>query len=236
MLLKGCNDVICAGFISLDCGGEGGYDDTHGISWTSDEQYIKSQPKFELLIDANPWVTVVINNSRQIITKEIIAMARSSSLSVCVAKSTDDVPFISALEFPPIKAIYNLRPNAIREFNINIDGYTWATDRLKVYPNSRYTFGSWEFSSLGNAEFSLDPTNRSTKGAILNALEIYRYSSPLNNGTYAEDANALADIARHFNLEKEWMCDPCLPQKYSWDWVDCNEDSLPKIIAVQVFI
>ncbi|XP_059067134.1 putative receptor-like protein kinase At3g46340 [Cryptomeria japonica] len=28
------------------------------------------------------------------------------------------------------------------------------------------------------------------------------------------------------------MADPCLPQKYRWDWVDCNQDSSPSIIAV----
>ncbi|GLJ45086.1 hypothetical protein SUGI_0949140 [Cryptomeria japonica] len=128
--------------------------------------------------------------------------------------------------------VENLTPNAIREFNINIDGYTWATDKLDAYPDSLVTHGPKNFSSLGKVEFSLDPTKRSTEGAILNAWEIYRYSSPLNNGTYAEDVNALADIARHFNLEKEWMGDPCLPQKYSWDWVDCNQDSSPRIIAV----
>lgn len=28
------------------------------------------------------------------------------------------------------------------------------------------------------------------------------------------------------------MDDPCFPKNYSWNWVDCNQDSSPRIITV----
>ncbi|GLJ50952.1 hypothetical protein SUGI_1085150 [Cryptomeria japonica] len=68
--------------------------------------------------------------------------------------------------------------------------------------------------------------------AIINSLDIYQYRRLPNNGTKSEDVNTVADIVRHFNLEKEWMGDLCLPQKYSWIWMDCNQDSSPRIIAM----
>ncbi|KAH9327675.1 hypothetical protein KI387_007853, partial [Taxus chinensis] len=82
--------------------------------------------------------------------------------------------------------------------------------------------------------FSLEATNRSTLTPTINAWEMYRLNPLLNNGTYTDDVVAVVDIARHFNLEKDWGGDPCLPQKYSWDWVDCNTDSSPRIIAVSL--
>ncbi|KAH9289506.1 hypothetical protein KI387_033623, partial [Taxus chinensis] len=385
-------------FISLDCGGEGGYNDTHTIHWTSDEHYIKagvkktisvaefvgeiqrpfkqlrsfpqgkrhcynlpamqernyiirasflygnydglqSQPRFELLIDANPWVSVVINSTRDIITEEVIAMARSASISVCVARSTDDIPFISALELRPVKPsmypavtrdysllllfrydsgslsnsrlrypedefdriwglsrkskgllcvnttddirsgnlfyvpssvfrtafvtndtgsritwqwnveqtgetgkyyivicfaeIQKLSDNAFREFSVFIDRETRSTVLLTEYLDSKTFYMEYQ-TPAEKLEFSLDPTNRSKVGPVVNAKELYQFSSLLINGTQSEDAGALADIARHLNLEKEWTGDPCLPTQYSWDWVTCSQDSSPRIISVNL--
>ncbi|XP_057870446.1 probable LRR receptor-like serine/threonine-protein kinase At1g51810 isoform X1 [Cryptomeria japonica] len=303
----------------------------------------ESQPQFELLVDANLWATVVINNSTKTFCNGINAMARGPSINVCLARSTDDVPFISTLEFrllmpamyevvgqylslmgrehmdygklsespiirypddefdrlwvmgeiydtdyrnttnsiPSIpsteefripsavletalvssnKSVGNIRwnwnvpeigeyyfvmcfaeveqldVNAIREFNISINGYSYqSTVTLDSYLDSIFVkYGPINADSLENVQFSLDPTNRSSVGAIINALDIYQYRRLPNNGTKSEDVNAIADIVRHFNLEKEWMGDPCLPQKYSWDWVDCNQDSSPRIIAVNL--
>ncbi|GLJ45084.1 hypothetical protein SUGI_0949110 [Cryptomeria japonica] len=300
----------------------------------------ESQPQFELLVDANFWATVVINNSNKTFCNGINAMARGPSINVCLACSTDDVPFISTLEFRllmpamyevvgqylslistvhmdygklseyPIirypddefdrlwvkgkiydtdyrnttnsipsteefqipsavletalvssnKSVGNIRwnwsvpeigeyyflmcfaeveeldVNAIREFNISINGYSYQSPvTLHSYLDSIVVkYGPINADSLENVQFSLDPTNRSSVGAIINALDIYQYRRLPNNGTKSEDVNAIADIVRHFNLEKEWMGDPCLPQKYSWDWVDCNQDSSPRIIAVDL--
>ncbi|XP_059067717.1 putative leucine-rich repeat receptor-like protein kinase At2g19210 [Cryptomeria japonica] len=122
--------------------------------------------------------------------------------------------------------------SAIREFNVTVDENAWPSFALDHYLDTFCTFRQLELSGSKQVKFSLVPTNRSTVGAILNSFEVYQYSSPLNNGTYNGDVNTLDEIAGHFNLEKEWMGDPCLPQKYHWDWVDCNQDSSLRIIVV----
>ena len=47
---------------------------------------------------------------------------------------------------------------------------------------------------------------------------------------------AVNDIVRHFNLENEWMGDPCIPKQYSWTWLNCSIESSPRIIAVQLSV
>ncbi|GLJ45701.1 hypothetical protein SUGI_0961860 [Cryptomeria japonica] len=64
---------------------------------------LQSEPKFELLIDANLWTTVMINDARDIVVKEAIMMARTTSIGVCLGRSGTDTPFISSLELRPIK-------------------------------------------------------------------------------------------------------------------------------------
>ncbi|KAH9289556.1 hypothetical protein KI387_033673, partial [Taxus chinensis] len=292
-------------------------------------------PQFELLIDANPWDSVVINRASDIISKEAIAMARSASISVCVARSGDDTPFISALElrpmtpsmYPTVALNYSLfllsrtddgslsnsptrypddefdriwqsetsetsdsvlyinttdnisagprleipsavhrtalvsdsitwsrdfeqtgdyfivlafaeiekqNINEVREFKFSIDDEWKYTVQLTEYLQHLDRYMSFEVTNAGTTNFSLDPTSESTVGAIVNGREMYQYSGLLINGTHSEDAEALADIALQLNLDSEWTGDPCLPQKYSWKWVTCTQDSSPRIISVNL--
>ncbi|GLJ06199.1 hypothetical protein SUGI_0033290 [Cryptomeria japonica] len=224
----------------------------------------ESQPQFELLVDANFWATVVINNSNKTFCNGINAMARGPSINVRFPRSTDDVPFISTLEFrllmPAIypddefdrlwvkgqindtvyrntinfipsteefqipsavletalvgsnKSMGNVRwnwsvpeigeyyfvmcfaevqeldVNAIREFNVSINGYSYqSTVTLDDYLDLIVVkYGPIKADSLENVQFSLDPTNRSSVGAIINALDIYQYSRLPNNGTKSD--------------------------------------------------
>ncbi|GLJ45717.1 hypothetical protein SUGI_0962130 [Cryptomeria japonica] len=383
------------GFISLACGGgEGAYNDSNGIQWTSDKLYIESgethtlsnaaldyqlqhvrsfpqgkrncyvlpanrgtkylirasflyanydglqaQPKFELLIDANLWTTVMINNTWDIDVEEAIMMAKTTSISICLGRSGTDTPFISSLELRPIKpSMYALvglsfsmfgvtrgdfgaplnssirypdddydriwsgqgtgtglsymttsnkidtsninlpssvmstawvptnvsskgvyvswdfdqiglyyfavsfaelevlKPNDTREFNISIGGTLWYGNEKPSFlvGNTVYSSPTYMILSTGQTKFSLVATTRSTLPPLINAWEIYRFSSVLVNGTDSNDVVAANDILRHFNFEKDWTGDPCVPQKYSWDWVNCSTDSSPRIIAMQL--
>ncbi|GLJ45715.1 hypothetical protein SUGI_0962080 [Cryptomeria japonica] len=294
------------------------------------------KPQFEVLIDANPWDTIMINNTWDISVKEAIIMTRTISVSICLARSGTDTPFISSLELRPIKPsmypvvnfdfslfgivrgdwgaplnssirypddaydriwsgqgkgtelvyltttnkidpsntevpssvlstalatsnatvtelmwnwnfgqaglyyfaltfaeLEELKPNDKREFNITVGG-------TQLYGNEEPTFllartissnPSNTIHAPGLSKFSLDATHFSTLSPLINAWEVYRYSSMLVNGTYAND---VVDIVRHFNMEKDWTGDPCIPQKYSWNWVNCSSSSSPRIIAVKL--
>ena len=35
-----------------------------------------------------------------------------------------------------------------------------------------------------------------------------------------------------FSVLQEWTGDPCLPLSYTWDWVNCSSDDIPRVTAL----
>lgn len=150
------------GFISLDCGGTMSYNDSAGIQWITDDDYIDageksivpnaagaaisiemdtlrkfpernkncyeitplqigtkyllratflyanydglaSPPTFVLMLDADVWITVALNES-DVKAEELIFMAKFKSSSFCLGRqSNGGVPIISSLELRPLE-------------------------------------------------------------------------------------------------------------------------------------
>lgn len=42
------------------------------------------------------------------------------------------------------------------------------------------------------------------------------------------------DIRRMYDVERDWVGDPCLPQDYRWEGVNCSyeDNSSPRIISM----
>ncbi|KAF0933677.1 hypothetical protein E2562_018906 [Oryza meyeriana var. granulata] len=59
-------------------------------------------PEFDLYVGASRWSTIVIYDEARVVTREMVALAQSPSLSVCLANATTGQPFISALELRPL--------------------------------------------------------------------------------------------------------------------------------------
>ncbi|KAG1339149.1 putative LRR receptor-like serine/threonine-protein kinase [Cocos nucifera] len=77
--------------------------------------------------------------------------------------------------------------------------------------------------------FAFVKTNDSSRGPILNALEIYKYLQ-INYGS--QDAPVMAGFTSHYQLAV-WAQeggDPCLPTP--WSWVKCSSDPQPRIISI----
>ncbi|CAH8282261.1 unnamed protein product [Eruca vesicaria subsp. sativa] len=60
-------------------------------------------PKFDLYIGANIWTTVDVEDTHFSQKEEIIHIARSSSLQICLVKTGETTPIISALELRPLR-------------------------------------------------------------------------------------------------------------------------------------
>ncbi|XP_031490693.1 senescence-induced receptor-like serine/threonine-protein kinase isoform X2 [Nymphaea colorata] len=58
----------------------------------------KVLPTFDLYLGVNFWDTIKLDNSTHILSTEITAEAITTSMDVCLVKTTDSVPFISSLE------------------------------------------------------------------------------------------------------------------------------------------
>ena len=64
---------------------------------------LDTPPKFDLYLGPNIWTTVDLQRKVNGKREEIIHVARSTSLQVCLAKTGTTTPVISALELRPLR-------------------------------------------------------------------------------------------------------------------------------------
>ncbi|CAN6832116.1 unnamed protein product [Brassica oleracea] len=110
------------------------------------------------------------------------------------------------------KAIVNIRENTQRAFKVYEPGYYNIT--LPYVLNFRFA-----------------KTADSSRGPILNAMEICKY---LEKSDGSVDATVMANVASLYS-STEWGQeggDPCLPSP--WSWVVCNSDPQPRVVAVKL--
>ncbi|KAM0953255.1 putative protein kinase RLK-Pelle-LRR-I-1 family [Dioscorea sansibarensis] len=133
--------------------------------------------------------------------------------------------------------IEDLNPDETRKFKLFIPGLpALSKPTVNVQENAQ---GSYRLYEPGYPNISLPfvfsfefkQTNDSSRGPILNALEIYKYVE-INYGS--PDASVLASFVSRYPLA-DWAQeggDPCLPA--SWSWVECSLDSNPKISSINL--
>ncbi|XP_010528095.1 PREDICTED: probable LRR receptor-like serine/threonine-protein kinase At1g67720 isoform X2 [Tarenaya hassleriana] len=110
------------------------------------------------------------------------------------------------------KAIVNIKENAQGPYRVYEPGY----------PNISLPFV---------LSFRFAKTADSSKGPILNALEVSKYVQKSDGSL---DATVIADVASLYP-SAEWAeegGDPCLPSP--WSWLECNTDTQPRIVTVKL--
>ncbi|KAJ0258901.1 Leucine-rich repeat protein kinase family protein [Hirschfeldia incana] len=110
------------------------------------------------------------------------------------------------------KAIVNIKENTERAYKVYEPGYYNIT--LPYVLNFRFA-----------------KTADSSRGPILNAMEISKY---LQKSDGSVDATVMANVASLYS-STEWGQeggDPCLPSP--WTWVVCNSDPQPRVVAVKL--
>ncbi|KAF3773541.1 putative LRR receptor-like serine/threonine-protein kinase [Nymphaea thermarum] len=293
---------------------------------------LSSVPKFDIYMGLDLWNTIQLDNATHVLRTETIKSATSTSLSVCLLKTGNSTPFISALELRPYDGIYspangsslvtfmridfgstkesrfpadpydriwtpdhnlygtplttnlevkevyakrfglptaimqtavtssgpitiswNTKPNAriyalfhfaelieykgnqTRNLTITKNGQTWLGTLVP-----RYLFSNTGYSTSPETavsySFSIDVTQTSTRGPIINALEVYEVRDVTGSATNEQDVDAITGTRDHYNLKKNWNSDPCLPQGYPWDGLGCSYEnpSSPKINSLNL--
>ncbi|CAJ2632680.1 unnamed protein product [Trifolium pratense] len=84
-------------------------------------------PKFDISVGATHWSTIVISDANSIETRELIFLASSSTVSVCLSNATTGQPFISTLE--------------LRQFNGSIY-FTQYEQQFYLSVSARINFGA----------------------------------------------------------------------------------------------
>ncbi|KAL8225184.1 hypothetical protein R6Q57_017741 [Mikania cordata] len=93
------------------------------------------------------------------------------------------------------------------------------------------------FSNLSitiDTNFSLDPLGDSTHPPLINAGEFFSISDALSDGTNNNDVEGLASLQNAFSVLREWNGDPCLPGPYSWEWINCTGDTIPRVTSLNL--
>ncbi|KAH9780819.1 protein kinase domain-containing protein [Citrus sinensis] len=126
-----------------------------------------------------------------------------------------------------------LNPTQKRSFQLCIDDKPISDPIIPPFASASEAYVTNRIASASNS-FSLRATSDSTLPPLVNAMEIYTVSNPLTNGTNVKDVEGLAVLQSGLKVLQEWSGDPCLPSPYTWDWVQCSSDLIPRITALDL--
>ncbi|KAL4570985.1 hypothetical protein LXL04_017735 [Taraxacum kok-saghyz] len=79
---------------------------------------------------------------------------------------------------------------------------------------------------------SLIATTNSNLPPIINTMETFNISGVLTDGTDSNDVAVLTLLQNTFDVLGEWSGDPCLPAPYSWDWLNCSNETPPRVTSL----
>ncbi|XP_021820191.1 putative leucine-rich repeat receptor-like serine/threonine-protein kinase At2g19230 [Prunus avium] len=133
--------------------------------------------------------------------------------------------------------IEKLRPHQLRNlFIVWNGGWPQRPFVLPYYLNEKTLFNIWPFSGFTKHSFSILKTDNSTLPPVLNAYEIYEGKRFLELETNQGDIEAIENIKLHYKISKNWQGDPCSPQAYKWEGLNCSylESRPPRIISLDL--
>ncbi|KAF3781585.1 putative LRR receptor-like serine/threonine-protein kinase [Nymphaea thermarum] len=124
--------------------------------------------------------------------------------------------------------------NMSRSFDFLVDGIKRNGDPIVPpyqsyetdYNQGRYLTAGSVVSLLSTANASLPP--------ILNAMEVFKVQRGLANGTNEQDVKALKVLQGAYHKLQSWAGDPCLPQGFTWDWLNCSADDPPRVTELHL--
>ncbi|KAK6926882.1 Malectin-like domain, partial [Dillenia turbinata] len=143
--------------------------------------------------------------------------------------STQEVPIYLNMYFTEVQ---DLKPSSdLRRFNVMVDNE--VKDVVNpIYQTALETTNA-DITASSNTQIVLAATSDSTLPPLVSGLELFIISDPLSNSTTnTTDVEGLASLQEGFPVLKEWSGDPCLPAEYPWDWVNCNNETTPRVTSL----
>ncbi|MED6131072.1 hypothetical protein PIB30_006691 [Stylosanthes scabra] len=131
--------------------------------------------------------------------------------------------------------IEDLGPNDSRKFRLVLPGQpdiSKAVVNIEENAQGKYRLYEPGFNNISLPfvlSFRFGKTSDSSKGPLLNAMEINKYLEK-NDGSI--DLAAVSSVLSHYP-SADWAQeggDPCLP--VPWSWIRCNSDPQPKVVSV----
>uniref|UniRef100_A0A0E0ERB4 Protein kinase domain-containing protein n=1 Tax=Oryza meridionalis TaxID=40149 RepID=A0A0E0ERB4_9ORYZ len=116
----------------------------------------------------------------------------------------------------------------VREFNTYTNGDLSTSDPSRpAYLISDYTYSSSQYNiDTGFYNVCIIATNTSELPPVLSAYETFYLVQHDGTMTSPEDVDAMMTIRTEYQVKKNWMGDPCLPENYRWTGLICQSDGI----------
>ncbi|XP_050231699.1 LRR receptor-like serine/threonine-protein kinase IOS1 [Mercurialis annua] len=169
-----------------------------------------------------------------VMTSASIPTNKSAPLELSLGTYGNIYQFYVYLHFAEI---VKLEPNQTRIFNISLGEENWYGPLTPTYLTST-TIHNVEYPlDQGDYDFSLFKTGNSNQPPLLNAYETYVLVDLSQLQTHQDDVDAILKIKSTNKISRNWQGDPCAPQDYIWQGVNCtysNTSSPPVIISLDL--
>ncbi|XP_037474295.1 putative leucine-rich repeat receptor-like protein kinase At2g19210 [Triticum dicoccoides] len=127
--------------------------------------------------------------------------------------------YIAILHFSELQI---LPINTVRQFYVNLNGELWyPSGFMPTYLYIGATYNNLP-SRHNSYNISINATGNSTLPPIINGVEIFSVISTTNLSTYSQDVFAIMAIKVKYQVQKNWMGDPCVPKTMAWERLACN--------------
>ncbi|PON46762.1 Malectin-like carbohydrate-binding domain containing protein [Trema orientale] len=134
--------------------------------------------------------------------------------------------------------LQQLRANQTREFNIYINGGSWYGPMVPNYLSTTtiYSPAGWTADSEGQIDIWLNSTGNSNLPPLINAMEMYVLKDLSQQETNTTEVEAITNIKLVYEVEKNWEGDPCAPEAYLWDGLNCsyNANNPSRIVSLNL--
>ncbi|KAL4558282.1 hypothetical protein LXL04_036480 [Taraxacum kok-saghyz] len=173
------------------------------------------------------------NNPPQEVLKHAI-MAPNTSQMITLGLPIIDYPFRYPLYINwYFSEVQEVNSTDIRSFRVLENMLPFSLAIVPPFGKVTVYFIS-NLTATPATNFSLNPLGDATLPPLINAVEVYSISDALTNGTNNKDVEGLVSLQNAFDVLKEWGGDPCLPAPYSWEWISCNNDPMPRVTSLNL--
>lgn len=159
-----------------------------------------------------------------------VAVNASESLTFQFQMNNSAAQFYVYLHFAEVR---ELQGDESRQMNISLNGLHWYGPFSPAY---LYTTTVFSPSAIrgGRNQFRIYAAGNSTLPPILNAMEIYAVNEMKQPETDQINVDAIRSIKARCGIERNWQGDPCAPQAYSWNGLNCSYNNTPTIISLNL--
>ncbi|XP_044372160.1 senescence-induced receptor-like serine/threonine-protein kinase [Triticum aestivum] len=131
-------------------------------------------------------------------------------------------PSLGYMELIYFSELEPLPSGALRPYNIYRNGGEIKTNYTPKYLDAGCIHSTEPFKFQASQYIlSINPTANATLPPIINALELFSVMSTSTLGTDSQHVSAITAIKEMYQVQKNWMGDPCVPNTMVWDGLTC---------------